>query len=231
MRTLRHKVLIKISEEERRKMFEKPIIRDDGETVFLVTNLPAAPGSDASYSQGVNTGTVIAIGKDVVGIEVGDLAILDYLVDITEDHIVLRNKEAKVVCLDSRTMYHEKTLIAEPNAQSPRPATVYKKGELKMATMIVAVVRDGVIIPRWPYVFLEHVERESEFKIDEGAKIFSLEEEESVIVERKVLLSSDDDFKAGDMIMCESDDLFFRTWNNQLFDIIYSSHIFAVELK
>lgn len=231
MRTVRHHVLVRISEADRRQMFEKPIVRDDGEVVFLVTGIQAEQGTDASYAQSVSAGEVICVGADVEHVKVGDKVLLDYIVDLTEEIKLYQNKDEKLVRLDTRTIFRPADNIIPANRRTPHPTPAWRKGELDKASLLIAIVREGKLQALWPYLILEHKEVDSEFKMEEGSRFFTLEENEKEIVERKILSTSDSEFPEGSSVLCENDALFTRTVNGNIFDVVFIKDVFAVELK
>lgn len=211
-------------------MFEKEITRDDGEVIYLVTGIQAQAGFEKSYEQSISVGEVVLVGSGVNDIKAGDLVILDYMVDLLPEIIVSKNEQEKIVCLDLTTEFYDKKVFVDANRRTPHPTIIADKGQMKKATLLIAYVRDGVINPVWPYVFLEHVPPPSEFQVDGSGSFFTLIEEEQM-VERKVLLvNKNTDFKAGEVILCDSDHIFPRELNGKKFDVIFQTDIAAIRV-
>jgi len=227
MKALKNNVLVRISEAERRKIFEKPITRDDGTVVNLVVAIKADLGFDAAYSQTVPVGEVVMTGKDVKEVNVGDLVLLDYIVDALPDIIVSRNDEEKIVCISSISEFYDKTFIIDANRRTPHPTVVYNKGDMKTASLIIAAIQDGVINPVWPYTMLEHVQPKSEFEMK--GNFFQDTPEEEGMVERTVLIpNKQSEFKAGQRITCDVSHLYYRELDGKRFDVIFDSDIAGV---
>lgn len=122
---------------------------------------------------------MICVGAEVDDdLQVGDRVLLDYIVDMTDGIILFHNEDEKVVRLDTRTIFYDKDKVVPANRRTPHPTPVWKKGWLKTASLVIAVVRNNQLMARWPYVVMEHVERDSEFKMEEGSRFYTMEEEE-----------------------------------------------------
>lgn len=227
MRILKDNVLVRVSEAERRKMFEKPITRDDGSVVNLIIGIQAEHGFEDVFAQAVSIGEVVMVGSNVTDMEVGDLVLLDYIVDTMLDIIVSKNDEEKVVCLDTKSEFYDRTYIVDANRRTPQPTIVYNKGEMKSASLIIAYIRGDNIYTRWPYVLLEHVAPKSEFEMK--GKFFEVAPEEEGMTERTILLPSDRSrYRTGQRVACQAEHLYSRELNGKKFDVIFDGDIAGI---
>lgn len=231
MRVKPKHVLVRLSKADRRSLFEKPILLPDGRSAFMTIEEEAGKNFDKSYSQSVSVGTILAVGSEVTIAKPGDIALLDYIVDHTENFRISNDNGDKLVSISTETKFYKADLIIDANRRTPKPTPVHKKGELEEATLLIAVVRRGTIYPLFPYVFLNHKRAEKKYKQDENSPVWSAEIEESII-EREVLFSHEgSEFKKGDMILCESEHVFERQLHGQEFDVIFEQDIVAVLVK
>jgi len=156
MKLLKDKVFIRITKNSRDGIFSKEITRDDGSTVRLWTNVEAMENDDRRATLFVQTGIVEAVADNIVDINVGDTAIIDYKLSNMDDHIVYKDGDDIIYWLDAKTTYHQEDLIAYASRRSPRDQVAYLKGDYDTLSMLLGVIRDNRIFPREPYVFLEH---------------------------------------------------------------------------
>lgn len=211
-------ILIYLSEEERRKLFEKPIVNNEGKLIWLVTGIPADAGLDESFSQGLDVGIVMGVGRDVQGIEVGDTALVDYIVDLSEEYVVESDDRGKLVSLRARTIYETEDLIVDANRRTPHPTVVQRRGDLREPSMIIAVIRGKEILPNEPYIFFTHTDEGQDWR-----RTYSIyTQEKPVVVRRKVVaVYPGSTFQAGDEILIEEEAIFDRMLAGNRFDIAF----------
>src|ERR1700734_1927030 len=83
-----NRVLIKITKEQMEDLISKEITKPDGTKARLFFEPILFDRSfDRSFQQNVSVGHVIGVGSKVHDVEVGDIAILDYLADTEDDTI------------------------------------------------------------------------------------------------------------------------------------------------
>lgn len=227
-RTIPHHVLISIHEVDRIHLLEREVKRPDGGSVFLVFDELAPDEQEKSFSQAVSVGTVVSVGDEVDGVQRGDIALLDYTVDKTDKFIVYKNGKEKVVRVDTRTIYKQEPLIIDANRRTPHPTVVHKAGDLESGTLIIAVVRDQIIYPMWPYLLLEHKPPREDLVVKGGVWTTN---DKDLFSDRKVIAAHGKSFyKPGDMVICESDGIFDRKLGKQSFDVVFEHDIAAVLL-
>lgn len=224
--TTPHHILIGIAECDRVRLLEKGVVRQDGETVFLRYDELAPDEQEKSFSQAVGIGTVLVVGPEVNGIQRGDVAILDYTVDKTSKFLVYNEGGQKVVRLDTRTIYKTEPIIIDANRRTPHPTIIHKAGDLESGTPIIAIVRDSIIYPMWPYLILEHKKPREDLIIKGG---FWTPNDKEQFSDRRVIAAHASSFyKPGDIVICESDGIFDRRLGNQSFDVVFEHDIAAL---
>lgn len=225
-----YNVLVKISEDIRRLVFEKPITDVKGREFFMVTKVKEEKGMDEYFAQGVSVGEITAVGSMVTNMRVGDTVILDYVADVNDEYLVTQTDAYKIVSANAITEYETEDLILPANRNKPRPTIVHKKGELKLGSIIIAIIRDSIITPNSPYILMEHKqENVDEFYVKDGNVAWSRSKSQP-IVERKVLFVHEGcDISVGDTVIIEEDAIFSRALGDSDFDVAYSHDVIAIE--
>lgn len=226
MKTRPNTVLVRILEADRKALFEKPIRLPNGETAYMTIDDMEEKGVDRSFAQTVSVGVVIAVGAGVEGVQVGDHAIMDYIVDLTEEILVTRDRKGKVVCMTTETKFRKEDRIIDANRRTPKPTVDYLKGDLEEAPLLIAVVRDGVIHCMKPYTILKHIPYSVKYKEDDSP-IWSFQEVTEVVHRNVKFVFDGSEHKPEEMVLCENSSIFERSMNGQPFDIIFDFDILA----
>jgi co-chaperonin GroES (HSP10) len=203
------KVLIKITAEEREKLFKKRIKREDGSECDLFLTVEADKDNDRRSTIFVQTGIIMRVGSKIKNVYEGDTAILNYTTDNNDTIIVGYDNGNKMVVIDGNTTYHDRDEIVFANRRTPKNTIVSKRGDYDNISPLLGVIRNEEIIARMPYVFLSH-EKNVIAKVS-GAGI--LYEETQEIYERKVVSISEESMKKyhvknGDVVMVKDTDTF-----------------------
>ena len=220
-------VAIKISEEEKRKIFETDILCDNGETLTLIKALRAGSETDEYMSQAVTIGDVIGVGDGVKTIQVGDVAVIDNLVDTGDEYIAYYENRDKVVVLISENQYYEEDKIAYGSLRQRTDSYTWKKGDIKTNTFIYAVYRGGKLIPNSDYVLLEHKNLTSEAVTPSG---ITYQDHEGDTCYRRVIGVNNDrlPYKVDDIVVVEFFTLFERSIYDMNFDVVLKEDILAM---
>lgn len=225
------KILVKISNEEREKLFKKKIRRDDGTEVELFINVPATDHADErTHSLFVNTGIVMGVGDDVEGIKVGDIAILDFQVSNLISNFVYKDGDDDVFWINATTTYHTSDMVAYANRRSPKDQIVHKRGDYDELSMLLGVVRGDKFYAREPYVFLNH-ESNSVTMVGAGGIIYTQTDK---ILKRSILSVSDQTalkFRVsnGDTIAVDDRDVFDINLNGKKITAVNDQDMLYVE--
>lgn len=216
-------ILIEISEDDRDKLFNKRLKTPTGELLTTIcVDMPNEEGTDPAYSQDVNIATVLEVGAEVKNIGIGDQVIIDYMVDTTPDYTFEEGWSGKKCILDTRTIYYEETKKVPANRNAKVSTYVYKKGEMKSYSLVIAIIKKLTIIPNAPYIFLEH-RKEEEIISPAGIQFMDPVKQ---VIERKVLFTYlGSQFEAGLLAMVESEFIFQRKIGEHVFDVCFESDI------
>lgn len=197
-----NRVLIRITKKQIENMISKEIVREDGTKAKLFFEpIHFREGYDRRFQQSVSVGEVIGVGRNIDGIQVGDMAILDYLVSNLIDDCVGFVNGDQLISIIAYTTYHKTSAVMINGRRA------WAKGDYDHISRILGLVREDELIPFDPYVFME-------YKPD-YLKILSARGEamrESIaVVDREVISTSDSCFyKCGDRIKIRKDDWFDR---------------------
>lgn len=151
-------VMVKIKKEDRDALYSKWIVRNDGTKVQLFIQPDYSNDTTQRSKVFVNTGEIVQIGSNVSGIEIGDTAILDYTIDNDIDNVLYFDDDKnKYVVVTGTTVLHQYDEWAYATRNSPRDVRVASKGDIKIVSPILGLLRGEKLIARFPYVFLEHL--------------------------------------------------------------------------
>jgi len=224
MRVLKpYDILISISEDDRDMLYNKRLKTPTGELLSTIcVDMPNEFGSDPAFSQDVNIARVEDVGSAVTGIGIGDLVIIDYLVDTTPNFVIEEAWAGKTCVLDTRTQYYDETKKVPANRNTKVGTFVYKKGEMKSYSLVIASIKGSTVIPNSPYIFLEHKKDEDPIEVS-GIQV---KEPAKHVIERKVLFTYlGCKIEAGLIALVESDFIFQRRIGENVFDVCFHSDI------
>ena len=116
--------LVKIKKEDRESLFSKKITTDNGEIITLLTGQDKGEGDTESSSNYVSNGIIVAVGKFVIDVKVGDLGLIEYTCDNDESIIDGYDGEDKIIAVLSVSETHKGIRHHEhlhrPDAARPR---------------------------------------------------------------------------------------------------------------
>lgn len=213
-------LIIKITKEARDSLFSKKIKRDDGSTVELFMYNPTGSDEEGHNEHFVATGEVIGVGENVDNAQIGDVAILSYLLDNDESVIVGYDGDDKLIVASPKTVYAKEEIWIYANRATeedkkkqsygqrlcPHDIQLQKPGDYETMAPVIGLVRGEEIIACDPYVFLIH-ESNIVAKVSAAGILYS---ETQKILERKVLSvpHGNTGVKHGDTIICDDFDIF-----------------------
>jgi hypothetical protein len=203
-----NRVLIKITAKQMQDLISKEITKPDGtKTRLFFEPILFDKPYERSFRQNVSIGEIIGVGIDVHDVEVGDIAILDYLTTgLLDDTIGWVNGD-QLISIIAHTTYHENSSVMINGRQA------WVKGDYDHVSRIFGLVRGDELIPFDPYVFME-------YKPD-YLKILSMRgeamRETAPVVIRKVISAPEDCiWKSGDEVFLKKDDWFDREINGRM---------------
>lgn len=197
-----NRVLIKITKKQIEDIISKEIIREDGtKTRLFFEPIHSSEGYERRFQQSVSIGEIIGVGSDVDGIDVGDTAILDYLVsNLTDDCVGYVNGD-QLISIIAYTTYHQ-TSAPMINGRS-----AWVKGDYDHISRILGLVREDELVPFDPYVFMEYKPDYMKLLSARGEAM----RENTLVVERTVMGSPEGCiFETGSVVRLRKDDWFDR---------------------
>lgn len=223
MELLKGQVLVRITAAVKQRVFQ------DSAT-YLFKAIPQEPGMGKLFEQSVQSAEVIMVAHDVQHIQPGDIAILDYIADTLEDRVICKDDRGKVVCLDSRTEYHDEDRISYASLTTRQDVYAWRKGDVDQASLIYGVFRadpdfdGGRLIPNPPYIICEH--KNFQLSSKESGLCYLPEETGAVI--RRVLVpngETDEELLPGSYVVVEQYCLYEREMDDKTFDVIMNQDI------
>lgn len=179
-------VLVKITKESRESLFTKKIKRDDGSEVSLFITVDEDKIQDRKSEIFVSAGEIVTVGENVKDVFPNDVALLHYLLDNNDDIIIGYDGPDKLIIVDAITTRHEEDNVVYSNRKSNRDQIVWNKGDYDNLSSLIGVVRNNELIPREPFVFLEH----KETVVGKVTRSGILYYDKEVVLEREVLAIS-----------------------------------------
>ena len=145
-----NRVFVKILQSHKDNIFSKMNVRNDGSISELFTEMELESNFEASFAQNVHIGEVVNVGDAVKDIQVGDIAIIDYLVDNEDGIIIGYDGNDKIVSVVGVTEYYDHS-----QDSSNERRLLYAEGDYKEITQIYGVVRNEMLVAIEPFIFVE----------------------------------------------------------------------------
>jgi len=224
-------VMVKIKKEDKDSLFTKWIKRDDGTKVQLFLRSEPDKMDMERAAIFVSMGTIEQVGENVKGVELNDVAILDYTADNFIDNVLHYDKDGnKFIVIDATTTFHSSDMWLYANRkevynkdlkrmvrENPRDQLMYAKGDMDIISPLLGLVRKDKLIAREPYIFIDHKSTFIEKETQSGITYT----EQEFILKRKILASSVDSIKkygtfleAGKNILVQDADVFLVKIND-----------------
>jgi hypothetical protein len=219
MKIITGHILIKILEADKRKRF----FSDSG----IIKEEELAPDMGEAVAQNVQSAEVIGVADDVKHIQVGDIAIIDNIVETLTNRLVYRDEHMKIFCLDTRTEYHDDDMLIYGNLLTRHDVYAWQKGDVDEASLVYGVFREDRLIPNPPYIICEHKDYKLVTKDVGDSKLTYMEEEYGAVV-RRVLVpngESDVDLQPGSFVIVDFSSLYERSMDGKSFDVMMDRDI------
>lgn len=162
------RAIVAIKKEQRKGMFEKAFVRDDGTTGVLITGIKKDRTDDGAERQFINTAEVVAVGDRVKGVQVGDTAILDYLVSNDDTIRIHEDDTAEYYSVRANTTYEPQDVLMDITAKRDVPMYLCRKGEIKEVSQIIGFIRGEDIFAMEPFLLLSFEAHEQNEKTQSG---------------------------------------------------------------
>lgn len=232
MKLLGDKIIVRITKEGRESIFSKEITRKDGKKIKLFINVPALDDMDERKSRlFIQTGIVEQVSDKVKGIQVGDIALLDYQLCNSERNFVSKDDDGELYWLTATTTYHKDTLIANQTRRTKRDQIVHTKGDVNDLSMLLGIIRNENIIARRPYVFLENIPP----TLVKTTGMGLVYQETQKVFSRNILAVDPETTKIffineGDSVMVNDADIFLIEFDGKRIDCIQDEDVLTKEL-
>ena len=233
MKLIGDKVLIRITKQNRNSIFEKEIKCDDGRTVKLFVNVPAADAADARRSAlFVQTGVIEEVSRNVENVEKGDIAIIDYTLCNADEKLFYNDENGDVYWCNATTTYHKDDHVIYANRKNPRDIKVWSRGDYDEVSPLIGVIRNDKLIARDPFIFLEHLPTIEEKETATGLILpfakynrYDTGNKDKNSLDRKVLACSKKatqnyGIEQGDIIRVNDSDVFNIKYGNSQIDCV-----------
>lgn len=189
-------------------IFFTTITKEDGSKSRLELNVPAQEIDDRAASIFAETGIVEEVGDGVEGIKKGDIAIISYELFNDYRKMLSEDDNGRLFIVDPVTTYHQEDNIAYGDQNNPRNQLVWNQGEIDNVSQLLGIIQGEELIANHPYIFLNYLPEEQEFKA--GGLMYTDSPE---VIERQILSISKTstkkyDVKNGDMISIRTLDTF-----------------------
>lgn len=178
-KSLSGNIIIRITNQSIDAIFSKKIVTNTGEEKTLSINVDADEDDDRKSTLFVETAIVTFVGRDIIGIEKDDIAIISYeLINDKSKLIYSSEEEGLYYCITPVTKYHKQENIAFGNQKMPVSQLVWDKGEVDELSPLIGIIRNGELFANAPYVFLTDISEEPVYGNEEliSAKIFGASE-------------------------------------------------------
>jgi len=212
-----NRVFVKILQQHKDAIFSKMNVRNDGSISELFTEIELESNFEASFAQNVHIGEVLNVGGAVKNIKVGDIAIIDYLVDNADEIIIGYEDGNKIVSVIGITEYYDHS-----QESSNERRLLYADGDYKEISQIYGVVSNGNLVAIDPFIFVETKDAIQTMITESGIEY----EEEFKISKRKVIASYEGAFAdVNNVLVLKEWDIFDRTINGKKVSIIFNEDI------
>lgn len=222
------RVLVRISKDDRNANTEREIITNTGERIrFFIRHAPDSIAEQKDNNElSVRVGCIIGVSDGVSGLKKGDIAILDYTIDIDEQYFVTMDNGDKIVAVPCATTLCKEELIATSADEKylERNVIVQKPGDVEQLSLLLGIVRGTKFIPNNHYLFCE-----PQVPVQQSLILFSSPVKQETSVQRKVLFAGKQSgFKAGQFIVAIKDSNFTVNIADRRFEIIPVTDVLAI---
>ena len=235
------RILVRLARSERESKMSHLFKMPDGSNGSIITKLPMYEEVD-KWELNVSVGTVVALSDKADGIEIGDIAIIDYTVDCDEQYVVGYVDGDKIVSVPCQTRLHDKDIIVTTyysKIQNPKTKVVSyvphgeknikvaAKGDVDQLSLVLGIVRNNQVIPNESYLFCK-VPVVSTAMVEKNGILSYAPVEEKVLQREVIFAHPKSGFKAGDQIIAVRDSAFKLELYDYHFDMIGVHDVMAM---
>jgi len=240
------RILVKLSAKSKLDLLEKEIITTTGEKIKLCLKAPSYEEVD-KYELSVKVGEVIALSPGVKNVQIGDIALIDYIVDADAEYVAYMEGNDKVVSVPCQSRIHDKDIVVTSYYQQKKiggtqgekkikmeytgekNVFVARKGDVDEISLLLGVIRDGQLIPNDYFIFCEPKQENSNLTVQANG-LFGFNAKETTHIKRRVLFSSPETgLKSGDYVLAEKESNFELTVFEKKFDVIAVVDVLAID--
>jgi len=252
MRTTRNyykvpRLLVRISDDYRRSMTEKEILTNTGEKISLCLRAQATQDTEdlTKFEWSIKVGKIVGLSPGCAGYKLGDLAIMDYIVDCDEQYLVEMDGSDKIVSVPCETTFHGEAIYSTTYGSIKKERSrfgghiqtfnytgevnrlVAAPGDVDQLSLVLGVIRQGKLIANDHYLFCrKEPEMSQEMELVDG--ILAYRNYAETHITRQVLFASPyNQFSPGDTIIALPGSNFDLQIFNQEFDIVPMHDVIA----
>lgn len=230
------RLLVSLLKEDKLALTEKKIVTNTGEVVNFC--LKALNDYDVDrWELSLKVGKVIGLSAGCNGYRVGDMVLLDYVVDADEKYFVSEDEAEKIVSVPCHTTFHETALWAHSYGRmeydqqtkkvvgyrphGERNTLVADEGDVDELSLVLGVIRGDKLLPNDYYVFCEHEPQTGTELVELADGIIGYKLNYDTVIKRKVLFAAKGSpVVPGDTIMAKLDSNIEVTLLERKFDVV-----------
>lgn len=220
------RILVRIQHEDRLALTEKEIKTSAGQSVkFYLASAEEKVRDKTELT--VRIGRVMGMSEGVGGVKKGDIAILDYTVDVDDEYFVTWDGKDKIVSVPCLTTLCRGELVATSYDEKfiERNVIVQKTGDVDQLSLVLGLIRGTQFIPNDHYVFCEY---EPEQPPTSSLIMFNQVVPTHTHIERTIaFVGKQSKLKEGQRILAMKDSNMTLTLANNTFEIIPVTDILA----
>jgi hypothetical protein len=220
-------VILKFDKEDYFSIYSKKVKTSSGGIItFDFDTYYSEETKEFKYAR--ETAEVIAIGKDVKLCQVGDTALLDYMVDMDFDNVLFEDHKTKIVFLKEGNVVQTEShgVWSSTGVWSP----IWSAGDTTQFSNIIGVIRDNNIICNNEYVIYKFEDVDNQFELSQSGIWLPKEDKTNKEMVHMTIefCAYDSKYKVGDVVSVYKNYLFTKNIQCNAFMASYEQDIWGV---